>query len=88
MEANLGLSQKIANDIMFINKFRGTNYLCEQIDKVKMEDIHRVTLRMMNSSRKPALVVIGDISVVPAKDTVDSSVAMIMDMYRKKFIKQ
>jgi len=85
MEGNMGLSQKMASDIMFIDKFRGTNYLCEEIDKVQMEDLQRVVVRMMNASKNPAVVVIGESDKVNSKQEIDQAVNMIRTVFNKRY---
>lgn len=56
------LAINIAADVMYLGYVRSGQELCASIDKVTIEDLERVTKRILRS--KPALTVIGDVKAV------------------------
>jgi mitochondrial-processing peptidase subunit alpha len=64
-----GLSTNLAYDILYLNHIRSGYYLCNEIDKVTLEDMKRVRNQILQS--KPTLTVIGNIDQVETYDKVE-----------------
>jgi processing peptidase subunit alpha len=70
LEDNISLANSIGADVLYFNKYNGTDYLMSNIDKVTKEDIQRVMITLL-TGKPPAIAVVGDLKKIPPKEYFD-----------------
>jgi processing peptidase subunit alpha len=71
LEENTQLAHSIGADILYFDKYHGTEYLCSNIDRVTTEDVHRIVTKLLTGV-PPAITVVGDLNEIPSKEQFDN----------------